>query len=105
MISTLAEDTPLLFEVPRVLSPRIRWMESHRVSTHALEGRKARWNGTFPLSGGFTSAPDKTYPDGTARWSVVVPADTHEEDALISLALAAGARLWNEEEWTGGVAG
>ena len=73
----------------------MRWKEKHRVDQRLLPDGRIRWIGTFPLTGGFLLRPDKVYETET-RWSVVVSPETDEIDALLELALAAGAKLWNE---------
>jgi hypothetical protein len=74
--------TDELFAVPESLSPRLRWMRRHGITTRRndiTETPSANWEAYQACSG---------------DWE---PGDT-EHDAIANLAEALGIRLWNEED-------
>lgn len=79
-----------LFEVPECKSPKLQWMEKHRVEVKRL---------------GFDVGPDEEDEDGRRLfqynasddgWKHSYGGET-EDDALAAWARARGKRLWNEE--------
>jgi len=67
-----------LFQVGESLSPRLRWMRRHGITTE-FDGKSLTW---------FAHTRDYV------TWSA---GDT-EHDAIVNLAERKGIRLWNEEQ-------
>jgi hypothetical protein len=70
-----------LFDLPETKSPRLIWLEKHKIAT--LRGK----------------------PDSWAAWIIAKPTKADqiigygetEDEAVVSLAIKLGIRLWNEE--------
>jgi len=79
-----------LFDVPVVKSPRLKWIEKHRLKTKCAE---------FPVADG----DEDEFGNEVFQWSASDDNWKHshggatEDDALAAWARARGVRLWNEE--------
>ncbi len=78
-----------LFKVPEQKSPRLRWMEKHRVKVKQTPD----WSPGMEDADGDPVAPWYASDDGK-HWH----AGDSENDALGAWAVARGVRLWNEEQ-------
>jgi hypothetical protein len=70
-----------LFDIPETKSPRLIWLEKHQIVT--LRGKPDSWAAWVK---GKNIRPNCSYGYGET-----------EDDAITSLAIKLGLRLWNEE--------
>lgn len=84
-----------LFNLPETLSPRLQWMQDHKVRTHhqpLMDEEGTGWTAWLPEHDWDATHPDCYNPE----FEDSVGMAANKEDAIMDMAIKNNIKLWNQ---------